>query len=656
MNLHSIKSLRLIEIFEWLAEEIHLPTASSAIRIAALLTACAACGCLLPDGGPAFAGDQTSESRKPLEGYATFGEMEARLKALAESPHAELNSLGKTLGDRDLWLLTIGDDGDAAKPAILVMGNVLGSHLLGRELSLRMAEKIVHQAQSDETAAELLSKYTLYFIPSPTPDATEKNFADPVREHTGNLKATDDDRDFEIGEDPPADLNGDGWISMMRVSEQFGTHRGHPSDSRVLIPIDSKKREVGQYRLFVESFDSDKDEQFGEDGSEGVDFNRNFTFNYDFFGKGTGPHQVSEQETRAVADFMFDHPNIAFVWCFSPEDNLFHPWKGSPQTDAARIKTKVMTGDQKFLDDLAGSYRELHGGKSAPSSPSGAGSFSEWAYFHYGRWTFAARGWWVPPAPSKPAKANEKETEQAEQTEPAASGDEQTEPVASGDEQAEKPSTDSDANQVSEQASQRKATDGERLEKDDKRGAEVLNALAWFESQGIDAFIDWQPFDHPDFPGKQVEIGGLKPHLLLNPPANLIDPLVQPHLDFLNQLIENWPRIEIRDVEATALGPGLFDVRCKVVNVGSLPTMPLMGSTNRQWYPIQIELTGVEDARWIEGAPRQSVGRLAELGGSEEVQWVFLLNEPSAEGNRLSISATAPTLHAVEATVDIATE
>ena len=50
---------------------------------------------------------------------------------------------------------------------------------------------------------------------------------------------------------------------------------------------------------------------------------------------------------------MYDHPNIAFVYGFSPEDNLFHPWKGSSQTDGGRIKSKVLTADQRHFERLA---------------------------------------------------------------------------------------------------------------------------------------------------------------------------------------------------------------------------------------------------------------------------------------------------------------
>lgn len=572
-------------------------------------------------------GDSTA-----LSGYLNFAEFESRLRDLDQSRWAELRGLGKTAEGRDIWLLTVADDPAQQRPAILVVGNVHAPHVVGRELALRMAERIVTEADQDETVARFLSSYTIYFIACPSPDATEKNIADQSREVAGNATSTDDDRDFQVGEDPPVDLNGDGWITMMRVADPLGTHRPHPTDARVMIPVDPKKNERGEYRLYTESRDADNDKQFGEDGADGVDFNRNFTFNYPYFGRGAGPHQVSEPEARLVADFAFDHPNIAVVLCFSPEDNLFHPWKPDRQKESQRIKTTVLSDDSPYTDYLAEAFRKLHGGKEAPASPAGEGSFSEWAYFHFGRWTFASRAWWIPPA-APPAKQASDTSEES----PAADGASGTSPSspATGDtaaaEQQPKP-----------------------LDKNDKRGAEELAALAWMAAHAIDGFVDWQRIEHPDFPGEQVEVGGFKPLLRLNPPVKEIDGLVQPHVDFLLQLSDVWPRLEVRDVRVNRLAPGLYDVQCRIVNTGYLPTMPAMGSVNRQWYPIQVTLNVPAGTRMLEGSRRVSVGRLAGLGGDNDVRWVFQLDSPPTAPSRLSVQALSPTLHPVAVDVELA--
>jgi len=325
----------------------------------------------------------------------------------------------------------------------------------------------------------------------------------------------------------------------------------------------------------------------------------------------------------------------------------------------------------------------LHNGKSAPQPPSSAGSFSEWSYFHFGRWTFAARGWWVPPAAAERSKSEAQSAEasgesKADSEKPDGGPEsnlntEQEQDAAPQQEIETDPGTETTAEASSENASEGESEktaaeepsdssdnqtaiqENPPLAKDDKRGADDLNALAWYKSQGIEAFVEWQPFEHPNFVGKQVEIGGFKPHALLNPPSHLIAPLVKPHLDFLKEIAKNLPKIEIRDLKVEVLGAGLFDISCSVVNVGQLPTMPLMGSTNRQWYPIQVEIIGVDALRWIEGSPRQSVGRLTELGGAQELRWVFLAKEVPDDSHEFTISAYSPTLHPAEVKVTIPT-
>ncbi|MCU0721957.1 MAG: M14 family metallopeptidase [Pirellula sp.] len=499
----------------------------------------------LSTGTPAAFVAMAQDVPSPLSGYATFAEMEARLAKLAESPHVSLRSLGVTTGKRNLWLLTISKGESEGRPGIVILGNVVGSHVVGREISLQMAEQIVSSVESNPAISELLDRFTLYVIPNPTPDETEKHYRFPIYEHTGNETRTDDDRDFSIGEDPPKDLNGDGWITSMRVHERFATHRSHSSDGRVLVPIDPKKGESGEFRIFTEGMDADGDDKFGEDASDGVAFNKNFPFNYPYFGKGAGPHQVSEIESRSIADFLYDHPNIGAVVCFSPEDNLFNTWKGSSQTDSAKIKSKILTSDQIVQDQIAEQFRSLYPNKDAPESPTGEGSFSEWAYLHYGRWTFASRGWWVP-------KAAEDKTEQ---------------PTSDGESKTSSHGNSHSGNQP--------------IAKDDKRGDSDLNALKWFEQQGIPAFSTWQAYEHPGLPGKKVEIGGWKPLFLLNPPHKMVGDLIVPHVELVKSLAAKWPQVELRDLKAKQLGKGLIEVSCEVINVGQMPTMPEMAG----WSP-----------------------------------------------------------------------
>lgn len=63
-----------------------------------------------------------------------------------------------------------------------------------------------------------------------------------------------------------------------------------------------------------------------------MNFNNNFSFEYEEFGENAGIHAASEKESRAVADFLYDHFNIFAVFSFGPQDNLGQPFKPGRQS------------------------------------------------------------------------------------------------------------------------------------------------------------------------------------------------------------------------------------------------------------------------------------------------------------------------------------
>lgn len=531
-----------------------------------------------------------------VKGYADYEVHAKQVAQIAASKWAEVRVLAKTRGNRDVQLLTIGQPkGRQQRKAILIVGNVHEPHLAGSELAFRLAKQIVDRAEkNDKAIAALLNQYTLFIIPRPNPDGSEAFFQRPHFERAGNLRPTDDDRDGEVGEDPYNDLNGDGVITMMRIEDPAGEWIEHPDDPRVLIKADKKRNERGKYRVMSEGIDDDHDGEFNEDNSVGVSFNRNFTFKYPYFKPGAGPHQVSEPETRAVADFVFSKPNIAYVFTFSPQDNLFHAqggaWKPTGNSDKARIKTNLHSKDGSHQNALAELFRKSHEGKDAPSAAGGEGSFSEWAYFHYGRWSFASQGWWVPKVEPKKDQAPK-----------------------------------------------------------DKRGSGDLNKLRWLEANKLDGFVDWTSVKHPDFPGQKVEVGGFKPYIILNPPVKELDAIAGKHVTFLQKLTDLRPKLIIRKVKVESLGEGVFRVTPTVVNDGQLPTMSEMGRITRKLQGVQLELTLPKGAKLITGNVRTSIKVLAGHGGSDEKTW--LIHAPVS--GHLKLRAWSPLVGTVTKSVSL---
>jgi len=535
--------------------------------------------------------------RPAVEGYADYNAMRGQLKAIAAGEFATLESLGTTVGRREVYLLSIGTGRLDEKPAVLIVGSVHAPHLAGSELAVRVARGL-----ADEANRKLLDRVTFYVISRPAPDACEAFFRRPYFERSGNDRNTDDDRDGQIDEDGPDDLDGDGWITTLRVADPTGPYMPHPNDPRVLIEADPQRDEQGRYRIYVEGRDRDEDDEHGEDPAGGVAFNRNFTFRYPYFERGAGPHQVSEIETRAVADFAFSHPNIAAVVTFTPEDNLMQSWKPDGSSESKRIKTAVRSDDSPYFDFIAEAYCEIHGGENPPESVRGEGSFSEWAYFHYGRWSLGCRGWWIPQVAV--------EKEESDKDEAA----------------TEKPEEE----QSEEEKSEEEKSEAEEP-KEEKRGADEINALRWFDREKIDGFAKWKRIEHPDFPGKQVEVGGLRPFLQLNPPVDRLDPLAEKHGQFVRRLVELLPQVAIHETKAESLGGGVWRVTVAVVNRGYLPTMSQMGETTRQPHKLQIELQLPQGASLAAGHPRLQLPVLAGHGGKAEQTWlVVLANAKSA--------------------------
>ncbi len=544
-----------------------------------------------------------------IEGYANFDTLRIQLEQVARSPWAKLSALGRTREGREVFLLTIGKGKVDQRPGILVLGGLDATQLFGSELAVRVARRLVERAETDKETARLLERVTFYVIPRASPDACEFFFIPPFEERTTNTRPTDLDNDGRVDEDPPSDLSGDGWITAMRVEEPGGRYMEHPDDPRVMIPAEPHKGERGRWSLHVEGIDEDGDGQLNEDPIGGVAFDRNFTFRYPYFAPDAGPFQVSEPETQAVADFAFERRNIALVFTFTAQDNLFDPPQGKPSEAQGKIKAELLADDAPHLARMAELYRELHGGTDAPPSPEGNGSVSDWAYFHYGRWSLGARAWWMPPV---------EETGEGE-----------------GSEGAPKESA----------AANRSGDGGE-----ERRGREELRALAWFAREGIDGFVPWQPIEHPDFPGKRVEVGGFKPYRRTNPPLAELDGLEDVHADFLAQVAGMLPKLRLAEVESEPLGGGVWRVRATVVNKGALPTFPKMGEISRQTQPVQIALDLPEGASLVTGYPRRRLPTLAPGGHASET-WLVQL-APGA-GRKLRLRVWAPAVGSAKKTVSL---
>jgi len=266
--------------------------------------------------------------------YHDFAALTQTLKNLAAAnpKTTKLESIGKTLQGRDLWMLRISGKGTPLeKQALLIAANLEADHLIGSEVALGIAEYLVEGYGKDEKVTAVLDKRTFYIIPRLNPDGAEAFFDDIRHEHPGNFNPRDEDYDWKVDEDGPEDLNGDGMITMMRVKDKEGDWIVDEKDSRLM-----KKKETDSpldtlYKVYTEGIDNDGDNLYNEDGPGGFNVNRNFPHNFGYQPKGLKVYPASELETQALIDFMTrynpdlktqPHKNICGVLVFSKYDNL----------------------------------------------------------------------------------------------------------------------------------------------------------------------------------------------------------------------------------------------------------------------------------------------------------------------------------------------
>jgi hypothetical protein len=539
--------------------------------------------------------------------YHNFKSMSQQIDELGrEFPElCSVRSIVKTAGGKDIWVLTIGTGNKDSKPGIAVLGGIEGSHVLGEELALGFAVTMLKESSSPKIK-ELLDKITFYVFPDVSPDATEQFFSDLKYERSINSHSTDDDRDFVPDEDPYEDLNKDGFITLIRVKDPSGKYIECDEDKRIMTLADLSEGQVGSYMVYSEGIDNDKDGNFNEDGSGGVNFNRNFTYNYEEYGLNAGLYPVSEPETKAVADFLFDRFNIYAVFAFGPQDNLGQPMKSSekPSSPAPssgtgqgtrqvmgqgtgrgqgmdqlnRKITSIMSSDETINKLVSEKYHEITGAKGAPVTKTSGGNFMEWAYFHYGRYSFSTPGWWFPAEKGKNTEAS---------------------------------------------------------------------FLKFAEKNKIsDVFVPWTEINHPDFPGKKTEAGGLKPFAMINPPADTLGALISANYNFIAAIASMHPELEILDIKTENTGENIFRLSLKLHNKGIFSTCAEIGENNIWTRVMRISL---EPANGQSVISDQKVQRIDPLEGNESAEFSWLI---SGKGP-VRVTAGALNTGTISATIEL---
>ncbi|MGD8319678.1 MAG: M14 family metallopeptidase [Gemmatimonadota bacterium] len=501
----------------------------------------------------------------------------------------ELYAIGRSWRGQPLMVLEITNEatGPASeKPALYVDGGIHAGELTGSAVATYFIGTLLNGFGKDPRITALLDTRAFYVRPKFNPDGSDIALLDDqfLRSTTHPV---DEDEDGVADEDPPQDLNGDGWITQMRWPDPDGDWVRDPEDGRGMIRDPRREQPGRRYAVMREGVDDDGDGRINEDGIGGIDMNRNFPRNWEreHIQPGAGAYPLSEPETRAAVAFISGHPNITgIVHGHTAGGFVYRLPSASPPSTFPSI-------DLQLIEHLGAEYTRTTGRPVRPSSTHPTehryGTLISWGY-----WDRGIIGWVPEFVPGPEAWV-----------------------------------TDYDG-------------DGEISEAESLRFDD--------EELGGRYFSPWTPWDHPQL--GRVEIGGWHAKFWgQNPPAEFLEAETAKQMPWYLYLAEQSPLLEVTEPTVTDRGDGTYLVEATVSNSGYLPTSLTDRGTVGEvrddgsvrapvvrppWATLEVRGADI-----VDGTARRTVGHLAGSNPyleavterSRTVSWVVRPVAPGAE-------------------------
>jgi len=640
--------------------------------------------------------------------YHSPAELNAAFRGIAQAnaAFAKIHVLAKSPGGAEVLLLEIGPEtGKAEKslPAVLVGAGFDGLAPISGEAALYLAKQLVEKP-------DVRKDLTWYVIGCANPDAAARFFSKPLFADSRNASPVNDDLDDAVDEDGPEDLNGDGFITMMRVADPEGAWMPVPGQPRLMKRADGIKGEKGVYKLLPEGLDDDKDGEFNEDAAGGANIGVQFPHLFPYFKPGSGLWPGSEPESFAILKFVNEHKEIGLSFVFGRTNFCLNPPRGGRRGDVNMNELRIpkdmagflgadpdkvytmaevmelakpfvpegMTVDEamvasflglgaavnplpddlKFYKELSDKYKEflktnkLDGKRLDPPADKD-GSFELYAYYQLGVPAFALDFWTLPEVKEEKKEADLTPEKLEKMT--------NEEFIALGEEKIDAFLKSSGAPPEFKAKQLIEGLKGGQMTT--KQMAEMMKQMPKPPSEeGIDpaekALLAWSD---KELQGKgfvewkpfkhptlgDVEIGGAVPFAETTPPPAMIEPLLAGQVPWVFEIASRMARIKMGPVKATALGGGLFEIEAWIEDAGYLPYPTAMGRRNTRIAPVLVTLEG-KGLQFIEGKPRSSVPSL-EGFGRQKVRWILRAEKPG----KIEIKAAARNAWGGTATIDL---
>lgn len=515
-------------------------------RFAVLLTTCLVIAGLA-DGNPT----QKSIS-VPLrfDEYYTYEEVVSALQALHKAfpEKTRLEEVGRSEEDRAIYALVIHNPKTGAeleKPGIYVDANIHGNEIQGGEVSLYLADFLLHQYPLNEEIKKLVDRVVFYVIPVVNVDGRFHFFADPNTPSSsrGLRRPKDDDMDGLVDEDFPDDLDGDGNICQMRKKDPFGEYKTDPKDPRLMVRV--QPGEKGEWTVLgQEGIDNDGDGRINEDSEGYVDPNRNWGFDWapPYVQRGAGDYPFSGTGLKGLAEWTLKHPNICLAYSFHNSGGMYlrgPARKELGEYPRADIAVYDYLGER--TERMIPAYRYLIGWKDLYST---YGDSIEWMAQCMGTYAYCAE-----------LSASEEESYKTREEE-----------RVSRPEQGEGRSSRGNSSRTLE-----------RLRFND----DLL--------QG-ELYKPWKSFQHPTF--GEIEIGGWVKFSSRLPAPFMIKDLVHRNAAAVIFGAKQTPDVELEVFEVKKVQKDLYRIRTRLTNSTAMPTMTGLARKVKLYPQDTLSVTG----------------------------------------------------------------
>ena len=499
--------------------------------------------------------------------YYKYDELEKNLKYFSDKyPElCDLESICVTEENRNVYAMTITNKktGTALdKPAFHIDGNTHAGEVTGSMAAMHAIDVLLTGYGEDKVITKILDRMTIYVVPRISPDGAETYLTTPY-----SIRSVNRVHNPENGGIRSEDLDGDGVIRMMRIPTPYGAWKKDKDDSSIMAKRDPGDADGEFYDIYAEgNFEAfDGDENLKEKKQDwSLDFNRNYP--YGWFPEnrqaGAGKYPLSNPETKAMADWVIEHPNIGGVSTNHTSGGIIlYPPGTRPSTAVSEKDINQFIEIANMGKEELG-YEPLNIYDSFIADPANydSGAFDDWCYQSQGIVAYTVELWDLAKRVGVPLVWNARNKESAQ----------------------------------------------DELKR-------FVACMKWVKENAPEYYEDWKPFHHETF--GDVEIGGFNfKFSQQNPPESFLNGVLEQMTRFMIRFAQSMPRLTIDTLTSEKVSDDIYKVTAVVGNLGYLPTN-LTEEAKKLNISKEVEVT-ISGGKVVSGLEKTKIGNLEGYGST----------------------------------------